>query len=80
MKKDEAIASETVEALEARTPFRFPREMLVGLLGLAAAWQILSLFVPPFIVPGWERIGKSLLTLPLDPAGHVCPRQNGYRR
>ena len=66
MKKDEAIAGETVEALEARTPFRFPREMLVGLLALAAAWQILSLFAPPFIVPGWERIGKSLLTLPLD--------------
>jgi NitT/TauT family transport system permease protein len=66
MKKDEAIASETVEALEARAPFRFPREMLVGLLALAVAWQILSLFVPPFIVPGWERIFKSLATLRLD--------------
>ena len=21
-----------------------------------------------------------LCSLPLDPAGHVCPRQNGYRR
>lgn len=66
MKKDEAIVSETVEALEARTPFRFPREMVVGLLALAVAWQVLSLFVPPFIVPGWERIGKSLVTLRID--------------
>ena len=47
MKKDEAIVSETVEALEARAPFRFPREMVVGLLALAVGWQVLSLFVPP---------------------------------
>ena len=66
MKKDEAIVSEMVEALEARAPFRFPREMVVGLLALAVAWQVLSLFVPPFIVPGWERIFKSLVKLPMD--------------
>jgi NitT/TauT family transport system permease protein len=65
MKRDEVIGSQTVEALEARTPFRFPREMVVGLLLLAVGWQILSFFVPPFIVPGWERIFKSLVTLPL---------------
>ena len=65
MKRDEVIGSESVEALSARTPFRFPREMVVGLLLLAVAWQILSFFVPPFIVPGWERIFKSLVTLPL---------------
>jgi ABC-type nitrate/sulfonate/bicarbonate transport system permease component len=65
MKKDETIAGETVEALEARTPFRFPREMVIGLLVLAVGWQVLSLFVPPFIVPGWERIFKSLVTLPM---------------
>src|SRR5688572_3461115 len=65
MKRDEIIGSETVEALSARTPFRFPREMVVGLLLLAVAWQILSFFVPPFIVPGWERILKTLVTLPL---------------
>ena len=66
MKKDEAIFGETVEAPTARTPFRFPRETVIGLLALAVGWQILSLFVPPFIVPGWERIAKSLLTLRLD--------------
>lgn len=65
MKRDDMIGSETVEALDARTPFRFPREMVVGLLLLAVAWQILSFFVPPFIVPGWERIFGTLVTLPL---------------
>jgi ABC-type nitrate/sulfonate/bicarbonate transport system permease component len=65
-RKDEPIAGETVEALEARTPFRFPREMVIALLVLAVAWQVVSLFVPPFVVPGWERIGKSLAGLPLD--------------
>ena len=64
--KDQRIAGETVEALGARAPFRFPREMVVGLLALAAAWQALSLFVPPFIVPGWERIFRSLITLRID--------------
>jgi NitT/TauT family transport system permease protein len=66
MRPDEAIGSETVEALEARAPFRFPREMVVGLLVLAVAWEIVSWFVPPFIVPGWGRIFKSLLGLRLD--------------
>lgn len=66
MRRDEAIGSETVEALEARAPFRFPREMVVGLLALAVAWEIVSWFVPPFIVPGWGRILKSLAGLRLD--------------
>ena len=47
-------------------PFRFPRETVLALLGLAVAWQILSLFVPPFIVPGWPRIFRSLVSLRVD--------------
>jgi ABC-type nitrate/sulfonate/bicarbonate transport system permease component len=66
MKKDEAIVSETVEALEARAPFRFPREMVIALLVLAVAWEIVSMFVPPFIVPGWGRIFRALVGLRLD--------------
>jgi len=65
MKRDEAIGSETVEALEARAPLRFPREMVTGLLVLALAWQIVSLFVPPFVVPGWPRIFTALAGLRL---------------
>lgn len=60
------VRGETVAALEARTPFRFPREMVVSLLVLAIAWEILSNFVPPFVIPSWARIGKSLLSLPVD--------------
>jgi NitT/TauT family transport system permease protein len=66
MRGDEAIGSETVAALEARAPFRFPREMVVGLLVLAVAWEIVSWFVPPFIVPGWGRIFRSLFGLRMD--------------
>jgi len=66
MKPTETIASETVEALEARAPFRFPREMVVGLVVLAVAWEIVSMLVPPFVVPGWGRIFKSLGTLRMD--------------
>ncbi len=29
-------------------------------------WQIVSWFVPPFVIPGWERIFKSLLSLRYD--------------
>ncbi|HEX3176708.1 MAG TPA: ABC transporter permease subunit [Methylomirabilota bacterium] len=47
-------------------PFRFPRETVLALLGLAVAWQVLSLFVPPFIVPGWPRIFRSLVSLRVD--------------
>ncbi len=66
MKPTETIGSETVEALEARAPFRFPREMVVGLVVLAMAWEIVSMLVPPFVVPGWGRIFKSLGTLRMD--------------
>lgn len=66
MKRDEAAGSETVEALEARAPFRFPREMVIGLFALAVLWEIVSMFVPPFVVPGWGRILKSLAGLRLD--------------
>ena len=58
MSEREAIVSEQVEALEARTPFRFPREMVIALALLAVAWEIASFFVPPFVIPGWERIFK----------------------
>ena len=66
MKADEAIMSESVEAREARLPFRFPRELVIALAVLAVGWQILSMFVPPFVAPGWERIIKSAAGLPFQ--------------
>lgn len=66
MDTSKPVRGETVAALEARAPFRFPREMVVSLLVLAIAWEILSNFVPPFVIPSWARIGKSLLSLPVE--------------
>jgi ABC-type nitrate/sulfonate/bicarbonate transport system permease component len=66
MKRDDVAGAETVEALEARMPFRFPREMVIGLLLLAVAWEIASYFVPPFVIPGWGRILRAVAGLPLQ--------------
>ncbi len=63
---DRVAMSETVEALEAQAPFRFPREMIVSLLVLAVVWEAVSFVVPPFVVPGWGRIARSLASLRLD--------------
>lgn len=57
---------ESVQVARAARPLRFPREAALALLVLAVAWQIASNFVPPFVIPGWQRIGKSLLTIQLD--------------
>jgi NitT/TauT family transport system permease protein len=66
MDKNTTVASEAVGALDARLPFRFPREMFIVLAAFAALWQILSWLVPPFVIPGWERILTSLLSLRFD--------------
>jgi ABC-type nitrate/sulfonate/bicarbonate transport system permease component len=60
------VMSEAVEALAARKPVRFPREMLIVLVLLALLWEVLSWLVPPFIIPGWGRIFGSLVQLRLD--------------
>jgi ABC-type nitrate/sulfonate/bicarbonate transport system permease component len=64
--KDKIVPSEAVEALEARMPFRFPREMVIVLAVVAILWEIVSWMVPPFVVPGWGRILSSLADLRLD--------------
>jgi NitT/TauT family transport system permease protein len=74
MKADEAIMSESVEAREARLPFRFPKELVIALVVMAVGWQILSMFVPPFVAPGWERIIKSAAGLPLQFVGVTLAR------
>jgi ABC-type nitrate/sulfonate/bicarbonate transport system permease component len=63
MKDQEAIVSGNVEARISRTPFRFPREGVVALVALAVLWELISRVVPPFVVPGWERIFRALTTL-----------------
>jgi ABC-type nitrate/sulfonate/bicarbonate transport system permease component len=60
--------TEAVEALEAQAPraARVPRETLVALLLFAVAWQIASLFLPPYAVPSWPRIWRALLGLRVE--------------
>src|SRR5438067_2035598 len=56
MKADEAIMSESVEAREARLPFRFPRELVIALAVLAVGG-------PVFIVDaldGMKSVSKDL--------------------
>jgi ABC-type nitrate/sulfonate/bicarbonate transport system permease component len=66
MARSNAALGEGVEALGARGTVRFPREMVVSLLILAVAWQIASLYAPPFVIPSLARIGKSVTNLRLD--------------
>ena len=54
MDKNTTVTSEAVGALDARMPFRFPRELVVVLVVFAVLWEIVSWLVPPFVVPGWE--------------------------
>ena len=75
MDKNTTVTSEAVEALDARMPFRFPREMVIVLIVFAVLWEIVSWLVPPFVIPGWERIFKSLLSLRVRlRAHHARPR------
>src|SRR5262245_1802766 len=62
-----------LEERESVVPsLNFPRQTLVSLLVFAVAWETLShlapyLGIPPFAVPSFVRIAKSLASLtPLD--------------
>jgi NitT/TauT family transport system permease protein len=66
MNKDKIVASEAVGALEARMPFRFPREMVIVLIIIVVLWEIVAWMVPPYVVPGWGRILSSLADLRMD--------------
>lgn len=63
MKDQEAVVSGNIESRIFRTPFRYPREAFFSLLVLAIVWELVSRVVPPFVVPGWERIFRSLAGL-----------------
>jgi NitT/TauT family transport system permease protein len=60
------VVSEAVTAFDARTAYRFPRELVIVLIVFAALWEIVSWMVPPFVVPGWGKITASLVGLRLD--------------
>jgi NitT/TauT family transport system permease protein len=64
--KNTIVKSEAVGAFDAHMPLRFPREMVIVLLAIAVLWEIVSWRVSPFVIPGWERIFQSLVSLRID--------------
>jgi ABC-type nitrate/sulfonate/bicarbonate transport system permease component len=61
-----AVAASASVPSQGRLFAAAPWETAVSLFVLAATWQIVSYFAPPFAVPGWERIGKAILGLPIE--------------
>lgn len=66
MRKNGLIPSAAVEVHKARLSLRFPRETIFALTIIAALWEIASWYVPPFVIPGWERILKAFFNLQLE--------------
>jgi ABC-type nitrate/sulfonate/bicarbonate transport system permease component len=64
--KKTVLKSEALGAFDAQFAFRFPRETVIVLLAIAALWQVMSWMVPPFVIPGWQRIFQSLISLRID--------------
>jgi NitT/TauT family transport system permease protein len=61
----EDVLRDTLRTVAGVRGPRGPREAIVSLGLLAVGWQVLSFFAPPFVVPGWERILRALVTLPM---------------
>lgn len=55
--KPESIAVKTLGKL------KIGKETIISLILLAVAWQIVSFFTPPYIVPGWQVIFDKMLRL-----------------
>lgn len=62
----EAQEQATAPPKPAGRTFRFPIEATVSLASFAVVWQIASYYLPDYAVPGWDRIFKALLGLPID--------------
>lgn len=59
--------SEAVEAVDVAHGGRWPKETFVSLAAFLVLWQLASMVLPPFVVPSWTRIGKSLLDIATRP-------------
>lgn len=62
----EAQGPTIAQGKTARKVFRFPLEAVTALAGFAVVWQIASYYLPDYAVPGWERIFKAVLGLPIE--------------
>ena len=59
--------SEAVAAVDVAYVGGWPKETIVALVAFAVLWHIASLFLPPFVAPGWARIGRSLVDIATRP-------------
>jgi NitT/TauT family transport system permease protein len=59
--------SEAVEAVDVAHGGRWPKETFVSLAAFLVLWQLASMVLPPFVVPSWARVGKSLLDIATRP-------------
>jgi len=59
--------SDAVAAVDVAHAGGWPKETLVALVAFAVLWHIASLLLPPFVAPGWARIGKSLVDIASKP-------------
>ena len=60
--------SEAVEAVEvAHDGGRWPKETIVSLAAFFVLWHVASMVLPPFVAPGWARIGRSLVDIAARP-------------
>jgi ABC-type nitrate/sulfonate/bicarbonate transport system permease component len=66
MSAREDVLGDTVRAMARPETARGAREGIIALGALALAWQALSYVGPPFAVPGWERILRALVALPME--------------
>ncbi len=55
--RPESIAAKTIGKL------KLGKEAIIALAACAVAWQIASLFFPPYIVPGWQYIFEKMIRL-----------------
>ena len=64
----ERLPSEESLGVRVIKELKLKQEYVVSLLALAIAWEAASKVLPPYIVPGWELILPSFLSIEL---GHV---------
>src|SRR5262249_21365632 len=58
---------EAVEAVEVAHGGRWPKETIVSLAAFVVLWHLASTVLPPYVAPGWARIGKSLIDIAARP-------------
>jgi NitT/TauT family transport system permease protein len=54
-------------AIDVAGAGRWPKETIISLFVFVVLWHFASMVLPPFVAPGWARIGKSLVEIAAQP-------------